>query len=207
MPAPARRRGRDPARAAAVLEAAARVFAKAGFAAVSMEEVAAEAGVSKLVVYRHYGSKRDLYLAVIAQVRSRLDAVRDSELAASDQTEDPLAAAADGLLAVLKVAREVPDAYRLVHRHAAHEPEFADLSAELGAQNRATADVMLRPFLSDPLLREWMGAVLSTTVDEAILAWLDHGDPERDHEMAQHLARVLGGMVGAVASSPESPRS
>ncbi|MDQ3757621.1 MAG: TetR/AcrR family transcriptional regulator, partial [Actinomycetota bacterium] len=61
-----------PERRAAILRAAATAFAQRGFAATSMEEVAAAAGITKLIVYRHFESKEELYRAVLEQVSSRM---------------------------------------------------------------------------------------------------------------------------------------
>ncbi|MBI4666439.1 MAG: TetR/AcrR family transcriptional regulator [Nitrospinae bacterium] len=51
--------------AAKILAAAERLFAKAGFEAVSMNDVAKASGMSKANIFHHYKSKRDLYLAVM----------------------------------------------------------------------------------------------------------------------------------------------
>ena len=48
-----------------VLEAAGRVFLRSGFAATSMDEIAAEAQVSKRTVYSNFGSKAELFAQVI----------------------------------------------------------------------------------------------------------------------------------------------
>ena len=50
---------------AAILEAAKQLFAREGFAGVSMDKIAAEAGVSKLTVYSHFGDKEALFAAAI----------------------------------------------------------------------------------------------------------------------------------------------
>lgn len=60
-----RRRMRAPERRAQLLDVARRVFGNAGFHAVSMEAVAKEAGVTKPILYDHFPSKKDLYLALI----------------------------------------------------------------------------------------------------------------------------------------------
>ena len=52
-------------KAESVLAAAKRAFLAAGFGAVSMDTIAREAGVSKATVYAHFGSKEDLFGAVI----------------------------------------------------------------------------------------------------------------------------------------------
>jgi AcrR family transcriptional regulator len=52
-------------RRAQLLNVARRVFGKSGFHSVSMEEVASEAGVTKPILYDHFPSKKELYLALL----------------------------------------------------------------------------------------------------------------------------------------------
>jgi TetR/AcrR family transcriptional regulator, mexJK operon transcriptional repressor len=54
-------------KAESVLAAAKRAFLAAGFGAVSMDTIAREAGVSKATIYAHFGSKEELYGAVIGR--------------------------------------------------------------------------------------------------------------------------------------------
>ena len=61
-----------PTRRAAILRAAAAAFAERGFADTSMDDVAAAAGITRLIVYRHFPSKEALYVAVLEGVRDRL---------------------------------------------------------------------------------------------------------------------------------------
>lgn len=56
-----------------ILDAAARLMERAGSEAVSMQALAAEAGVSVGLIYRYFGGKDDVLLAVIVEV---LDAFR-----------------------------------------------------------------------------------------------------------------------------------
>jgi AcrR family transcriptional regulator len=60
-----RRRMRAPERRAQLLDVARRVFGTSGFHAASMETVAKEAGVTKPILYDHFPSKRELYLALL----------------------------------------------------------------------------------------------------------------------------------------------
>jgi TetR/AcrR family transcriptional repressor of mexJK operon len=53
-------------KAETILAAAKRAFLAAGFGAVSMDAIAREAGASKATVYAHFGSKEELFGAVIA---------------------------------------------------------------------------------------------------------------------------------------------
>jgi hypothetical protein len=48
-----------------LLDAATRAFARTGFTATGLDDVAAEAGVTHVILYRHFASKNDLYRAVL----------------------------------------------------------------------------------------------------------------------------------------------
>jgi len=54
-------RPKDPEKRAAILEAARRLFLTEGYERVSMDQIASEAGVSKLTVYSHFGDKESLF--------------------------------------------------------------------------------------------------------------------------------------------------
>jgi AcrR family transcriptional regulator len=56
---------RAPERRAQLLTVARRVFGRNGFHSVSMDTVAKEAGVTKPILYDHFPSKKDLYLALL----------------------------------------------------------------------------------------------------------------------------------------------
>lgn len=58
-------RPKDLEKRAAILEAAKRLFPEHGFEGTSMDAVAAEAGVSKLTVYSHFGGKEALFIETI----------------------------------------------------------------------------------------------------------------------------------------------
>lgn len=58
-------RPKDLSKGAAILDAAKRLFTTQGFAGVSMDQIAAEAGVSKLTVYSHFGDKDTLFVAAV----------------------------------------------------------------------------------------------------------------------------------------------
>src|SRR5690242_9730536 len=61
--APSTRAGRDPRRRRALLEAADRIILREGPEA-SMAAIASEAGISKPILYRHFGDKSGLYQAL-----------------------------------------------------------------------------------------------------------------------------------------------
>src|SRR5262245_11386741 len=56
------------AKRAAILRAGKQVFLRHGFGGTSMDAVAAHARVSKMTVYRHFGSKEDLFAGVITEL-------------------------------------------------------------------------------------------------------------------------------------------
>jgi len=58
-------RPKDLGKRAAILEAAKRLFSNEGFNGASMDQIAAEAGVSKLTVYSHFGDKEALFSAAV----------------------------------------------------------------------------------------------------------------------------------------------
>lgn len=66
-------------REAAILDAAGRLLARVGFEAMSMDDIAAEVGVAKGSLYRHFSSKERLGAAVLRRLvclaRDRLDAL------------------------------------------------------------------------------------------------------------------------------------
>jgi len=62
-----------------VMEAALRIFAERGYAAASVRDIAALAGVTKPVVYYHFGSKAGLYQALLDQcLDASLDALKQA---------------------------------------------------------------------------------------------------------------------------------
>ena len=113
-------------RAASILRGAATAFARTGFAATSMEDVAAASGITKLIVYRHFESKEELYRAVLTRVSDRLA----ENFAGALESERP---GGVGARSMLVTAREDPDGFVLLWRHAAREPQFADYAAAQAA--------------------------------------------------------------------------
>ena len=88
-------RPKDLGKRAAILEAAKRLFVAQGFAGVSMDQIAADAGVSKLTVYSHFGDKEALFAAAVqAHFEQQLP---DSLFAAADAA--PLR---DGLMQIAR---------------------------------------------------------------------------------------------------------
>lgn len=59
-------------RRALIVEAAGRLFGERGYEGTRLDEIATAAGVTKPIVYRHFDSKRDLYVALLERHRADL---------------------------------------------------------------------------------------------------------------------------------------
>jgi AcrR family transcriptional regulator len=200
-PKPTRRLLPRDERQAQLLRAAATAFAHAGFAATSMDDVAAAAGVTKLIVYRHFDSKDELYRAVLNQVADRLKDEFESGLAAAGGHYRP-GIASRGML---RVARENPDGFRLLTRHAMREPEFADAAHRFVAGASALADAVLGDMIPDPVVKAWAGPVMVDYLVQGVLSWLDVGDEARDDEFVRLATRGLLAMFLAWADPERVP--
>lgn len=98
--APARARSpgrpRDPAKRAAIMAAAYRLFLRHGMATVSMEAVATAAGVSKMTLYSHFKDKERLFEEVVA-------AKSDDMIAVMARTQEAGGTLAESLAALGRV--------------------------------------------------------------------------------------------------------
>ncbi|WP_433279614.1 TetR/AcrR family transcriptional regulator [Pseudonocardia xinjiangensis] len=73
-----------------ILDAAVAVFGERGYQAASMDMVAERVGVTKPVLYAHFGSKEGLLLACIARARAELLEVTTTAAASADGPEEML---------------------------------------------------------------------------------------------------------------------
>ncbi len=182
-----------PTRRAAILWAAASAFAERGFAGTSMDDVAAAAGITRLIVYRHFESKEALYAAVLQDVRDRL-------------AEEGSVGAGRGesvaVRALLTVGRADAAGVTLLLRHAAREPQFAWYADEFREQVIAHAEQLMRIARAPARVRtRWAAETLVSFVFDALLHWLEDGDPAQDQEF---LARVDASLPALVAAWSQS---
>ncbi len=104
---PPRRRDRA-ARELEIIEAAEEIFGERGYAAASMDDIAARAGVSKPLVYQYYGSKDGLFVACLSRLRAQLvESVAEVVLQAPDAER----AMYDGLAQWFRFLDEHPRAW------------------------------------------------------------------------------------------------
>ena len=104
-----------------LLGAASEVFVDRGYHAAGMDEIADRAGVSKPVLYQHFSSKLELYLAVLARhVENLVSGVRQALRTTTDNRQR-LRAAVRGVLRLHRARRPGLPAHlreRLRHRTA-----------------------------------------------------------------------------------------
>jgi AcrR family transcriptional regulator len=154
-----------------------------------MEDVAAACGVTRLILYRHFATKEDLYRAVLRGVLERIGQELRSGLAATQRR-------GLGARVLLTVAREEPAAFTLLWRHAAREPQFAEYAREL----RSSSVKILRQFVGPDgadIMDAWMGEALFAWLVEAILTWLELGDPDLDDQCIERTADGLSALLSA----------
>jgi AcrR family transcriptional regulator len=183
--APPRRLMRRAERRQALIDAATRAFARSGFAATSLDDIAAEAAVARDTIYRNFDTKSDLYQAALDQITSQLREANVSELAPGS---------IDNLMSV---AQRNPHGFRLLFRHAAREPEFRAAVDEHRAAITSLAEQRLQPLIPDPTQRRWAAHLLPTVTTEAIITWLDAGQPDAEH-IADTLREIQRGVIRAI---------
>src|SRR5436305_15322618 len=97
-----------------VLDAAFEVFLEHGYDGTSMEAVAHAAGVTKPVVYDCFGSKEELFTALLQREETRVLGQIAAALPREADREDPEQLLADALTAFLRAVAASPQAYRVI---------------------------------------------------------------------------------------------
>jgi AcrR family transcriptional regulator len=183
--APEGRRLRRLDRRDQLLVAATRAFARNGFEATNLDEVAEEAGISKVLLYRHFDSKADLYRAVLDRSLKHLE----TTVGKNEFTMDSVGA-------LLNAAAADPDGFRLLFHHAVREPEFRADMDRLRADSVAIARRQLAAVITDRAWTKWAAQLAPTVAVDAVIAWLDAGQPDPERA-SQRIGRVLAAIVEA----------
>lgn len=155
----------------AILGASASAFARGGYANTSMADIASAAGISHLIVYRHFESKEALYTAVLER------AVVHVEQALS--TNDAVGVYGPTPAALLAAARADPDAFRVLWRHAPREPYFSDW-ADAARELLRTATNQALAAMVAPAHLDWAARATIAYIVEAVLVWIEDGDQRLD---------------------------
>jgi AcrR family transcriptional regulator len=178
-----------------ILTAATEAFARNGFAATSLDDIAAQAGITRVLLYRHFDSKTDLYQAVLDRMCVRLEA----------HVAEPVGGFTDASIdGLLDAAVESPAGFRLLFQHAIREPEFSERIEKFRADITAAAHLQIAAVVPDEALARWAAHLAPVVAIEAIIAWLDAGQPDPARAAGRVRQAVMGVLGAAVASDVDS---
>jgi len=161
-------------------------------ATVSLDEIAAEAGTSKPVIYRHFGDRPGLYRAVVEKtaqfILDDLHALVDRE-----RPDDLSALVRDLANGYLQLVQRDPEIYRFVMSRPLVDGDLGDdpvtgLTMRIGEQ---IAD-LLRAGGYDAARADTWGHALVGCVRAAIDQWIRSGMPRAAEAVATDLADLLG---------------
>lgn len=171
-------------------------FARHGYDATTVEEIAALAGVSKPVVYEHFGGKDGLYREVVEQAFEHLL----TEMSRSLTAEDPRDLVEQAALTLLTFVEERTEEFCVLTRDAPFGADGAtglsSLLSEVAARvehivaeqfDRAGFDTAAAPVLA----RALVGMVALTGQ-----WWLDVRRPSREQVAAQLVNLAWNGLSG-----------
>lgn len=126
-------RPRDSAADQAIFDAVVALLCEQGFDAVTVESVAARAGVSRPTVYRRHRDRRSLAHAAI---RDAIDRLVPQPRTATDP-RDRVLSLLENTVAML-TATAIGPVFRAMIPHLPHDPTLGALANELGRARRAT---------------------------------------------------------------------
>lgn len=178
-----------------LLAVATRILSDPATTNASMDEIAAAAGVTKPVLYRHFPSKRDLVRTVLSEGIERLNATLN-EAAASAST--PKEYVDQGFLAFFKFIEAEPGAYRLLFGNGTWTQ--SGFFEELDAFQTAAADrvsLLIDVPGMDPGIRRILGGAIVGMCDHAARQWLRAGfEPSAEEAAAELVALAWAGLRG-----------
>jgi AcrR family transcriptional regulator len=193
--APRGRRMRAADRRTQLLEVAQKLLADPASANASMDDIAAAAGVTKPVLYRHFPSKRELVKTVLSDGIDRLnqtiiDAVADAK--------GPRQQVEAGFTAFFKFIEAEPGAYQLLFgSYAWTQAGFVE---ELESFQTSMADrvsFLIEVPGMDPETRRFLGAAIVGMCDRSARQWLQAGFvPSAEQAAADLVELAWSGLRG-----------
>ncbi|WP_328676963.1 TetR/AcrR family transcriptional regulator [Streptomyces sp. NBC_00322] len=164
------------------------LFAEKGFEGTSVEEIAAKAGVSKPVVYEHFGGKEGLYAVVVdREMRQLLDMVTGALTAGHPR--ELLEQAAFALLDYIEM---YTDGFRILVRDspvAQSTGTFASLISDIATQVEDILGLEFKARGFDPKLAPLYAQALVGMVALTGQWWVDARRPKKA-EVAAHLVNL-----------------
>lgn len=175
-------------------------FAERGFDGISVEEISSRAGVSKPVVYEHFGGKEGLYLAVIEAEQERLLTSIMSSIGEGRWRER----IERGIVALLSYVEDHTDGFViLVHGQVpGGEQTYSTLLSTFTAQ---VADLLGEAFSHrglDPELAQLHAQAIVGAVSMTALWWLDQRSPDK-YAVATHVANLCWNGLSGLESQPK----
>lgn len=176
------------------------LFAAKGFDATSVEEIAERAGVSKPVVYEHFGGKEGLYAVVVdREVRRLLERI-DASLKGQHPRE--LLEQAAG--ALLDYVERDTDGFRILVRDspvASTSGTFASLISDIATQVEHVLAAQFKNLGYDAKLAPLYSQALVGMVALTGQWWLVARKPKRD-EVAAHLVNLAWNGLSHLENKP-----
>lgn len=111
-------------RRAAVLECACQIFSKGSYRSATTAEIARAAGVTEPVLYRHFASKRELYLAALTTAWAECRAMWDATIAEESDPASWVAAMGQSYLAAKDKRGNVANLWVQALTEASDDPEI-----------------------------------------------------------------------------------
>jgi AcrR family transcriptional regulator len=176
------------------------LFAAKGFDGTSVEEIADKAGVSKPVVYEHFGGKEGLYAVVVdREVRRLLERITVS--LSGDHPRVLLEQAASALLAYIEAET---DGFRILVRDspvASTSGTFASMISDIATQVEHVLAGQFKELGYEPKLAGLYSQALVGMVALTGQWWLDARKPKRD-EVVAHLVNLAWNGLSHLEKKP-----
>jgi AcrR family transcriptional regulator len=176
-----------------IVEAAGRLFGERGYERTRLDQIAARAGVTKPILYRHFNSKQALYLALLERHRDDL-ATFAGLIPAEGALEERLRVV---LNAWLDYVEAHSYAWRMLFRDTGGGPEVTALRQAVNARARdvlaeiidSLAEARIPPEEVEPLAQ-----LMSMGMASLALWWMDDPGASRD-AVRDAMARVWTGVL------------
>ncbi len=172
------------------------LFAEKGFEGTTVEEVAARAGVSKPVVYEHFGGKEGLYAVVVDREIERLLGTLTAALTSSGSSHALLEAAA---LALLDYIEGSSDGFRILVRDSPtgqSTGSFASLISDVASQVEHIMVAQFKARRLDPKAAPMYAQMLVGMVALTGQWWLENPKMKKT-DVAAHLVNLAwNGLTG-----------
>ena len=168
-----------------LLDAAVRVFARKGYHASRVGDIAVEAGVAHGLLYHYFASKDQVLEAVFHEnwsvLQARIASVEETDEPASDQLRHISAI-------VLRTWLHLPDVVRVVIREFGRSPELAERIGELAQPIDVIQRVIARGIERGEFRQDIDPRVAATVVygsiDELLTAWVLDRLPAAEEDVA-----------------------